>query len=143
MDPGKEAGNAGTTRNVQSQRKRNRKHKLALKKLDTVRLILELGESTQSASNGDSTKKLRIKDLLQPYKVRENISLFLVNFERVCRKVGFSRETRPRKLLTLLPCKVADVIARLSKDDAKNHDATKTALLKKYRLSTEAFWQCF
>ncbi|XP_040079464.1 uncharacterized protein LOC120850862 [Ixodes scapularis] len=84
-----------------------------------------------------------MKDLLQPYKLGEDIGLFLVNFERTCEKVQFLRETWPHKLVTLLPCEAADVIARLTREDADNYDQVKAALLKKYRLSTEAFRQRF
>lgn len=86
---------------------------------------------------------LKIKDLLQPFRVGEDIALFLVNFERTCEKAGFSSDVWPQKLLTLLPCEAADVIARLSKEDAEAYDKVKASLLRKYRLSAEAFRQRF
>ncbi|XP_040076046.1 uncharacterized protein LOC120848149 [Ixodes scapularis] len=87
--------------------------------------------------------EFKMKDLLQPYKLGEDIGLFLVNFERTCEKVHFLRETWPHKLLTPLACEAADVIARLTREDADNYDQVKAAFLKKYRLSTEAFSQRF
>lgn len=69
------------------------------------------------------------------------IALFLVNFKRTCEKAGFSPESSPQKLLTLLPCEAANVIARLNKEDAEACDKVKGAVLHKYRLSTEAFRQ--
>ncbi|KAH7947508.1 hypothetical protein HPB52_012524 [Rhipicephalus sanguineus] len=82
-----------------------------------------------------------MEDLLQPFKVGEDIALFLVNFERTCEKAGFPLESWPQELLTLLPCEAADVIARLSRKDAVSYDKIKEALLRKCRLSAEAFRQ--
>ncbi|KAM7308006.1 hypothetical protein ISCGN_011641 [Ixodes scapularis] len=46
-------------------------------------------------------------------------------------------------LLTLLPGEAADVGARLNTEDASDYEKVKLSLLKKYRLSTEAFRQRF
>ncbi|CAN7979184.1 unnamed protein product [Ixodes persulcatus] len=81
--------------------------------------------------------------LMQPFKVGEDIGLFLVNFERTCEKLGFRRETWSQRLLTLLPYEAADVVARLSKEDAEVYEKVKASLLRKYRLTTEAFRQRF
>ncbi|CAN7941040.1 unnamed protein product [Ixodes hexagonus] len=81
--------------------------------------------------------------LMQPVKVSEDIGLFRVNFERTCEKMSFVRSSWPQRLLTLLPCEAADVVARLSKEDAEDYAKVKASLLRKYRLSTEAFRQCF
>ncbi|KAG0426450.1 hypothetical protein HPB47_026425 [Ixodes persulcatus] len=84
-----------------------------------------------------------MKKLLQPFKVGEDVGLFLVNFERTCEKLSFAPETWPQRLLTLLPCEAAEVVARLSAGDADDYDKVKSSLLKRYRLSAEAFRQRF
>ncbi|XP_077516778.1 uncharacterized protein LOC144127757 [Amblyomma americanum] len=84
-----------------------------------------------------------MKDLMQPYRKGEDIGLFLVNFERTCEKAGFIRATWPQCLLTLLSGEAGNVIARLCKEDSDNYDKVKSSLLKKYRMSAEAFRQKF
>ncbi|CAN7988408.1 unnamed protein product [Ixodes hexagonus] len=84
-----------------------------------------------------------MKDLLQPFKIKEDIGLFLVNFERTCEKINYARDSWPQWLLTVLPCEAADVIARLERAEADDYDKVKSALLKKYRISTDAFRRRF
>ncbi|SBO33334.1 SCAN domain protein [Anaplasma phagocytophilum] len=84
-----------------------------------------------------------MKKLMQPFKVGEDVGLFLVNFERTCERLSFAPETWPQRLLTLLPCEAAEVVARLSAGDADDYDKVKSSLLKRYRLSAEAFRQRF
>ncbi|KAG0418132.1 hypothetical protein HPB47_005107 [Ixodes persulcatus] len=84
-----------------------------------------------------------MKKLLRPFKVGEDVGLFLVNFERTCEKLSFAPETWPQRLLTLLPCEAAEVVARLSARDADDYDKVKSSLSKRYRLSAEAFRQRF
>ncbi|XP_064469992.1 uncharacterized protein LOC135384733 [Ornithodoros turicata] len=87
--------------------------------------------------------RIKMSKLLQPYKMGEDIGLFLVNFERTCEKVRIAKDLWPSRLLTVLPCEAADVIARLSAEDADDYDKVKDSLLRKYRLSIEAFRQRF
>ncbi|KAM7310233.1 uncharacterized protein ISCGN_007160 [Ixodes scapularis] len=109
----------------------------------TMTLDVEGASSNATGVIPEPAEKLKMKDLLQPYKLGEDIGLFLVNFERTCEKMKFQRETWSQKLLALLPCEAADVKARLSKEEADDYVKVKAALLKKYRLSTEAFRQSF
>lgn len=80
---------------------------------------------------------------IQPYKIGEDIGLFLVNFERACQRNGFALSTWSQRLLTLLPCEAANVVARLSAREADDYEKVKSTLLKKYRLCAEAFRQRF
>ncbi|KAG0438412.1 hypothetical protein HPB47_017021 [Ixodes persulcatus] len=122
---------------------KRRADELELRKVELEMRKLEAQSPAREVASVEPTERFKMKDLLQPYKLGEDIGLFLVNFERTCEKVRFQRETWPQKLLTLLPCEAADVIARLTREDADNYDQVKAALLKKYRLSTEAFRQRF
>ncbi|KAH9361351.1 hypothetical protein HPB48_006913 [Haemaphysalis longicornis] len=76
-----------------------------------------------------------LSKLMQPFKVGQDVGLFLVNFERTCEKAKLGRSTWARNLLSLLPCEAADVIARLPVEDADNYDKVKDSLLKRFRLS--------
>lgn len=125
---------------------KRREHELELKRLEVELKKAEANKANsanqQPLSGGDSGNT-KMKDLMRPFALGEDIGLFLVNFERTCEKNGFERNSWPQRLLTLLPCQVADGIARLSREDSENYDAVKTSLLKRYRLSTEAFRQRF
>ncbi|XP_042144421.1 uncharacterized protein LOC121834733 [Ixodes scapularis] len=101
------------------------------------------GPETQSFRVCQATPRLKMKDLLQPFKVKEDIGLFLVNFERTCEKMDYSRDTWPLWLLTVLPCEAADAVARLERAEADDYDKVQSALLKKYRLSADAFRRRF
>ncbi|XP_077519779.1 uncharacterized protein LOC144129485 [Amblyomma americanum] len=118
------------------------------KTLELKRLELEMlkarNESGESiAPSVGEPKSVRMKDLMQPYRKGEDIGLFFVNFERTREKAGFIRATWPQCLLTLLSGEAANVIARLCKEDSDNYDKVKSSLLKKYRMSAEAFRQKF
>ncbi|KAG0428376.1 hypothetical protein HPB47_024639 [Ixodes persulcatus] len=130
-------------RDKEERETKRRADELELRKVELEMRKLEAQSPAREVASVEPTERFKMKDLLQPYKLGEDIGLFLVNFERTCEKVRFQRETWPQKLLTLLPCEAADVIARLTREDADNYDQVKAALLKKYRLSTEAFRQRF
>lgn len=116
--------------------------------LESKRLDLELRkensirEGSPVSSVGEG-KSFKMKNLMQPFKIGEDVGLFLVNFERTCEKMSFTKTTWPQRLLTLLPCPAAEVVARLTKDEAEDYDRVKSSLLRKYRLSSEAFRQRF
>lgn len=62
-----------------------------------------------------------------------------MNFERACERENHARDSWPARLMTVLPCEAADSIARLSAEHAKCYDKVKQCLLKRFRLSAEAF----
>ncbi|KAK8771280.1 hypothetical protein V5799_025475 [Amblyomma americanum] len=83
--------------------------------VDKLRLEVEL----KKTSGGRAVEEVARKDLydlsklLQPFTVGPDIGLYLVNFEGACENAQFGRSSCPRRLLGLLPCEAADVIARL------------------------------
>lgn len=132
------------------KRDKDRRRELDLKERDLELRKLELEQkrlcSERTGSERPSQGKaegFKMSKLMQPFKVNEDVGLFLVNFERTCEKMGFGRETWPQRLLTLLPCEAAEVVARLSKEDAEEYGKVKASLLRKYRLTTDAFRQRF
>ncbi|KAM7313550.1 uncharacterized protein ISCGN_003411 [Ixodes scapularis] len=127
-------------------RRESEERELERKKLELQIAQVEAeraGRETPSSRVGQATPRLKMKDLLQPFKIKEDIGLFLVNFERTCEKMDYSRDTWPQWLLTVLPCEAADVVARLERAEADDYDKVKSALLKKYRLSADAFRRRF
>ncbi|KAK8769088.1 hypothetical protein V5799_014447 [Amblyomma americanum] len=119
---------------------RDRQHALEMKRLEVE---MERARNGSQAHGAGERVSFKMTDLMRPFKLGEDIGLFLVNFERTCEKQGFSRETWPQRLLTLLPAEAADVVARLKREEAEDFDQVKSSLLKKYRLSAEAFRRKF
>ena len=126
-----------------NERREAQERDLEMKRLEVELLKAQSSSEGSEASSGVERKSFRMKDLMQPYRSGEDIGLFLVNFERTCEKAGVIKTMWPQCLLTLLPCEAADVIARLTKEEADDYDQVKSSLLKRYRLSAEAFRQKF
>ncbi|KAH6946729.1 hypothetical protein HPB50_014769 [Hyalomma asiaticum] len=129
--------------------RRKEEAEIQIREIERLRLQLQIVEAKCASSVREENAeiqadaRLSMRDLLQPYKMSEDIALFLVNFERTCARVGFDRATWPQKLLTVLPCEAADTLARLPETDADDYNKIKAALLKKFRLSAEAFRRRF
>ncbi|KAH7978816.1 hypothetical protein HPB49_006863 [Dermacentor silvarum] len=87
------------------------------------RLELEIlrAQNTGEATPISREREKKMKDLMQSYRVGQDVGL-LVNFERTCDKAGFLKDSWPQRLLTLLPCEVADVIARMGKEESEDYD---------------------
>ncbi|XP_065290476.1 uncharacterized protein [Dermacentor albipictus] len=102
---------------------RQRPHELKLKELDVHRDLAMQSANNISINERRSGKAgVKIRDLMALYKINDDMGLFLVTFERICEKNGF---------------------ARLTRDDAADYQKVKAALLRKYRLSAEAFCRRF
>ncbi|KAM7312087.1 uncharacterized protein ISCGN_008992 [Ixodes scapularis] len=113
--------------------------------LEKLRLEVELRKTSGGRETEvEGTRSLYdMTKLIQAFKVGQDMGLYLVNFERACERARFNRVSWARRLLSVLPCEAAGVIARLSADDSDDYDRVKSCLLKKYRLSAEAFRQKF
>ncbi|XP_077508853.1 uncharacterized protein LOC144120365 [Amblyomma americanum] len=98
------------------------------------------GTTLERASQAES---FHMDRLMQPYKIGEDLGYYLVNFERTCEKRGYAKETWPQRLLMVLPCEAATIVARLNAKDADDYEKVKASLLRKYRLSAEEFRQRF
>ncbi|KAH6940368.1 hypothetical protein HPB50_027099 [Hyalomma asiaticum] len=125
--------------------RRKEEAEIQIREIECLRLQLQIVEAKCASGVGrenaeiQADARLSMRDLLQPYKMGEDIALFLINFERSCARAGFDRATWPQKLLTVLPCEAAGTLARLPETDADDYNKIKAALLKKFRLSAEAF----
>lgn len=70
---------------------------------------------------------------MQPFEIKDDIGFLLANFKRVW----------PFSFLALLSCKVAEVMARLTKQNFSDYDCVKASTIKRCRLSTEVFHHKF
>ncbi|XP_077485302.1 uncharacterized protein LOC144095436 [Amblyomma americanum] len=102
-------------------------------------------ESSRSTTleRASQAESFQMDRLMQPYKIGEDLGYYLVNFERTCEKRGYAKETWPQRLLTVLPCEAATIVARLNAKEADDYEKVKASLLRKYRLSAEEFRQRF
>lgn len=127
----------------EEKEREERKKESQLLELERLKLELELRRETSATSQANQpaprVESVDMSRFLQPFKIGQDIGLFLVNFERACEREGYAVGTWPAKLMTVLPCEAADSIARLSAEDAKIYDKVKQSLLKRFRLSAEAF----
>ncbi|XP_064485140.1 uncharacterized protein LOC135397466 [Ornithodoros turicata] len=126
----------------EKEKEKQKKESQALE-VERLKLELELRRETASASHARlpvaRSENVDMSRLLQPFKIGQDIGLFLVNFERACEREGYAEESWPARLMTVIPCEAADTIARLSAEDAKSYEKVKQGLLKRFRLSAEAF----
>ncbi|CAN8002295.1 unnamed protein product, partial [Ixodes pacificus] len=110
--------------------------------IEKARIDLELARTIGTPSSVGQ-QGWKMKNFLQPYRVGRDIGLLLVNFAKACEKASFSRESWPQRLLTLLPCEAAGVVARLSREDSEDYTKVKSGILEKYRLFADAFRKRF
>ncbi|XP_077512030.1 uncharacterized protein LOC144122958 [Amblyomma americanum] len=113
---------------------KRREHEFKMKELE-ARISLP---APSLASNGP-----RIRDQLPPFVVGEDMAKYLVKFVHVCERNGIERSLWAQNLLALLPGEASDVITCLSKEAFESYSDVKEALLRKYKLSPEAFRQRF
>ncbi|GBM25383.1 hypothetical protein AVEN_12318-1 [Araneus ventricosus] len=118
--------------------------------LQKIRLGAEgrsLNSNSVANQNVNSTQikpKLEIQHLMQRFNSDENdISLYLIMFERLAKQADILENTWVTHLLGLLPYDVAQLIAREPDEIANDYGEVKKILLKWYKLTPEKFRQKF
>nr|XP_037273569.1 uncharacterized protein LOC119165505 [Rhipicephalus microplus] len=72
------------------------------RELERLRLQLKIAEAKGASDLGTENAEIQagarvsMRDLLQPYKMSEDVALFLVNIERTCVRMGRTASTRLR-----------------------------------------------
>lgn len=102
-----------------------------------------VGTEGDNLARSSEIEPCRMDQWIKPYELGEDIALFLVQFERTCERYQLAPSTWSHRLVTLLPCEAANVVARLSVSDADDYGKVKATLLRRYRISPEAFRQRF
>ncbi|GBM70835.1 hypothetical protein AVEN_69121-1 [Araneus ventricosus] len=133
----------------QEYEERKRKDEIEFE-LQKIRLGAEgrsLNSNSVANQNVISTQikpKLEIHHLIQKFNSDENdISLYLIMFERLAKQAEILENTWITHLLGLLPYDVAQLIAREPDEIANDYDEVKNILLKRYELTPEKFRQKF
>ncbi|XP_077553575.1 uncharacterized protein LOC144168472 [Haemaphysalis longicornis] len=121
-----------------------RQEREAVRQLELKRLEFRQGSPAPSvASPTAPANGPRIRHQLPPFVIGEDMAKYLVKFEHVCERNDIERSLWAQNLLALLPGEASDVITCLSREAFESYDEVKEALLRKYRLSPEAFRQRF
>ncbi|GBO01275.1 hypothetical protein AVEN_22291-1 [Araneus ventricosus] len=100
--------------------------------------------ANQNVNNAQIKPKLEIHHLMQKFNSDENdISLYLIMFERLAKQAEILENTWVTHLLGLLPYDVAQLIAREPDEIANDYSEVKKILLNRYKLTPEKFRQKF
>ncbi|GFV23955.1 retrovirus-related Pol polyprotein from transposon 297 [Trichonephila clavipes] len=115
-----------------------------------VRIEERLEGNTSRISENDHINErhhsntFEMHKLLPKFKAKEDdISLFLVLFERQAKMNRISKENWVPQLISVLPPDIVNIIARESEELASDYDHVKALLLKRFKLSPEKFRQLF
>ncbi|XP_075733229.1 uncharacterized protein LOC142775608 [Rhipicephalus microplus] len=128
-------------REAREREEAERQERLELKRLELA--ILQCSQAPSVASPTIQVSGFRIRDQLPPFVVGEDMAKYLVKFEHVCERNALEQSLWARNLLALLPGEVSDAITCLSREAFESYDEVKEVLLRRYKLSPEAFRQRF
>ncbi|GBL76021.1 Retrovirus-related Pol polyprotein from transposon 412 [Araneus ventricosus] len=92
----------------------------------------------------DQHAKIRMHDVMPRFNPKEDdVSLFLVLFERQAKIMNVPAENQVAQLISLLPPDIVQLIARELEEGAKKYEYVKALLLQRFKLSAEKFRQLF
>ncbi|XP_075733676.1 uncharacterized protein LOC142775727 [Rhipicephalus microplus] len=128
-------------REAREREEAERQERLELKRLELA--ILQCSQAPSVASPTIQVSSIRIRDQLPPFVVGGDMAKYLVKFEHVCERNALEQSLWARNLLALLPGEVSDAITCLSREAFESYDEVKEVLLRRYKLSPEAFRQRF
>ncbi|GFX19815.1 SCAN box domain-containing protein [Trichonephila clavipes] len=119
-----------------------RQHELELRKL-------ELSQQNQPL-NDETGRRVEIGPKIQLTQIttkfdenHDEISLYLINFERKAELVQVSKKDWVAYLLAVLPAELSNMLAREPAERANNYDFVNDHLLKRYRLNRKKLKQYF
>ncbi|XP_046401748.1 uncharacterized protein LOC124167777 [Ischnura elegans] len=123
------------------ERRRREETQFELERLKIQNNGLRDGMSDQ---NMPVRPKFKLSDVMPCFDSKENdISLYLVTFERQAKRAQVPVEDWVVHLIGLMPRDIAELIAREPEEAANNFDYVKTLLLERFKLSSEKFRQLF
>ncbi|GFW76437.1 SCAN box domain-containing protein [Trichonephila clavipes] len=119
-----------------------RQHELELKKL-------ELSQQNQPL-NDESGRRVEIEPKIQLTQIttkfdekHDEISLYLINFERKAELAQVPKKDWVAYLLAVLPAELSNMLAREPTERANNYDFVRDLIVERYRLNSEKLKQCF
>ncbi|GFV51041.1 homeotic protein female sterile [Trichonephila clavipes] len=94
-------------------------------------------------SRNNRTPSNELNKLLPKFYMKEDISLYLIFFERQACMMNLPNEFWVSHLLGLLPQEITQLIAREPEQEARDYDHVRSLLLKRFKLTPEKFRQLF
>ena len=82
---------------------------------------------------------MRVPKLPPFVEERDEMDSYLLRFERFAESAGWKKESWAVSLSALLTGKALDIYYRLAPEDSADYDCLKTALLKRYGLTSEGY----
>ncbi|GBN36482.1 hypothetical protein AVEN_219947-1 [Araneus ventricosus] len=124
---------------LESEEKRKREER----EFELEKLKLQ-NESFNSAGSGSSRPKIDFLSMIPKFDQANNdISLYLILFERQAQVADVSKAFWASHLLSLLPYEIAQLVAREDVGISRDFEKVKSLLLKRYKLTAEKFRQLF
>ncbi|GBN97648.1 hypothetical protein AVEN_41947-1 [Araneus ventricosus] len=125
------------TKNIYAGIVEQRKAKEELEEKQRQEVLAELRRKDEVEQ-----ERLKIEAQLK-FEVKEDISLYLILFERQVHRLTIPKEHWVSYLLGLLPPEISHIIAREPDEKADDYDHVKELLLKRFKLTLEKFRQLF
>ncbi|GFY14132.1 uncharacterized protein TNCV_3613211 [Trichonephila clavipes] len=119
---------------------RKRRDNLELEKL---RIEAQIGRNQEILSRNNRTTSNELNRLLHKFYMKEDISLYLILFERQACTMNVPKEFWVLHLLGLLPQEITQLIAREPEQKARDYDHVRSLLLKRFKLTPEKLRQLF
>ncbi|GFX13784.1 homeotic protein female sterile [Trichonephila clavipes] len=119
---------------------RKRRDNLELEKL---RIEAQIGLNQEILSRNNCTPSNELNKLLPKFDMEEDISLYLILFERRACMMNVPKKFWVSHLLGLLPQEITLLIAREPEQEVRDYDHVRSLLLKRFKLTPEKFRQLF
>ncbi|GFT48381.1 SCAN box domain-containing protein [Trichonephila clavipes] len=119
-----------------------RQHELELRKLELSQQNQPLND--ESGRRAEIGPKIQLTQITTKFDEKhDEISLYLINFERKAELAQVPKKDWVAYLLAVLPAELSNMLAREPTERANNYDFVKDLILKRYRLNSEKLKQCF
>ncbi|GFX52672.1 retrovirus-related Pol polyprotein from transposon opus [Trichonephila clavipes] len=122
---------------------KHQERKYELEKLKIEASMMSNGFRRERNSQNEGIQEhvpVGLQKLMRTFDPKEgDISFYLILFERQARRVHIKEEDWVTNLVGLLPLEMANLIAREPEEKANDYERIKGMLLKRFKLSPEAF----
>ncbi|KAF8795260.1 hypothetical protein HNY73_003131 [Argiope bruennichi] len=127
------------------QEKENLERQEKERQFEIEKIKLQTSVETQSIISennemNDKHNSLELEKILQKFNSKnDDISLYLVIFERQAKRLKIDKTDWVTQLMPLLPSEVVQIIAREPEEESNVYEYVKELLLRRFKLSAETF----
>ncbi|GFS86456.1 peptidase A2 domain-containing protein [Trichonephila clavipes] len=112
--------------------------------LEKLRIEAQIGSNQKILSRNNRTPSNELNKLLPKFDMKEDISLYLILFERQACMMNVPKEFLGlTPIRPILPLEITQLIAREPEQEARDNDLVRSLLLKRFKLTPEKFRQLF